>query len=140
MLLPFSTCSYYVDAEGERIIVEVDEPLPAGVREVHDQNVPAESLVPFDPERAPYLLAFLWPLLGSLYARLGRRPRLKRSLWCLEPLLICASAWVFVMLALFGKTAFGFFMAAAALGLYGVAWLLELVLLLRGRSVVRSGA
>jgi len=123
VVLPISTCTRYVDARGEAVTVEPDAPIPAGVREIVDHQVPIEQLVSNPLGGCLILVAFLWPLAFLAYRRWGARVGIQAALWWLEPLLLAGSAHFVYTLAFLGEPAVGAWLAAASLAVLAVLWL-----------------
>jgi hypothetical protein len=81
--------------------------------------------------RAIAVLPFVWPILLLGTAAITDRRRLKRLLWCLEPLaaaLACLVVWMSV--GMFARPAAGAYRAYLGNGLLAGLWLFEL-----GRSI-----
>jgi hypothetical protein len=121
--LPISTCTRYVDAQGEAVAVEPDAPLPAGVTEIVDHQVPIEQLVTNPLGGCLILVAFLWPLAFLAYRRWGSHAGIQALLWWLEPLLLAGSAYYVHTLAFLGDPAVGAWLAGASLAVLASLWL-----------------
>jgi hypothetical protein len=140
VVLPISTCTRYVDAQGEAVAVEAGAPVPEGAREIVDHQVPIEQLVSNPLGGILILVAFLWPLAFLAYGRWGARARIKAALWWLEPLLLTGSAHYVYTLAFLGEPAVGAWLAAASLAVLAVLWLSALVERLGRARGSRGGA
>lgn len=126
-VLPFGTCTTYRDADGKPIAIAEGTELPPGVVKDVAVQRPIESFDLLDLEMYPFMLAFVWPLaFAAIFARWPGARRV-RTLRVLQLLLLLGSAYVFYFNATFlSEPAWGFFVAASALALYLVVWVLDL--------------
>ena len=125
--LPLSTCTRYVDAQGESVEVEPGETPPEGATAIVDQQIAAEQLWANPLGGALMLGFFAGPLASALYARRGASARAKRLLFWLQPLLLLGAGHAVWVIGRFGETAPAAWLAAAAVVALAAAWLAALV-------------
>jgi hypothetical protein len=130
-VLPLSTCTRYVDGEGEAVEVAAGEAPPEGAIAIVDRQIAAEQLVTNPLGGGLMLVFFAGPLASALYARQSGRPRLKRALFWVQPLLLLGAGHAVWVIGRLGETAPAAWVAAAAVAALAAAWLAAL---LAGRS------
>ena len=127
-VLPLSTCTRYVDAQGEAVEVERGAPPPAGATEIVDQQIAAEQLVTNPLGGFLMLVFFVGPLASALYARAaGTNERAKRVLFWIQPLLLLGAGNAVWVVGNFGETAPAAYVAGAAIASLAVVWIASLV-------------
>ncbi len=117
LALPLSTttsCSAYVAPDGRTVAA-----IPLGAdSNAYDRPVSRHyawsDLSPREPGNVLLLLAFLWPLPGLAYARVGKPARVKALAWWSEPLLAAGAAWlIWTVATLFADPAAGAYSGTA---------------------------
>ncbi|HEY8153880.1 MAG TPA: hypothetical protein VII72_07110 [Myxococcota bacterium] len=132
--LPFYTCTSYVDEAGKAVEVEPGAALPPGVRAEVEAHRPIESFDLRELGSYVFMLAFVWPLVFVGIRAAVRRPRALRAILVLELLLLLGSGWIFHAHSSVGERAWGAAVGFAGLGLYAVAWALEIAAGVRERE------
>ncbi len=125
-VLPLSTCTRYVDERGEAVELAPGEAPPKGVTEIVDHQIAAEQLRTNPLGGLLMLVAFLGPLGAGLHARVARSERTKRVLFWLQPLFLLLAGHAAWVIGHLGTPAFGLWLAAGAIGVLGLDWLLRL--------------
>lgn len=77
-VLPLSTCTRYVDANGDAVEVEEGATPPEGATAIVDYQIPAEQLWTHTVGGLLMLVAFLGPLASALHARFGKSAPARR--------------------------------------------------------------
>jgi hypothetical protein len=121
----------HLDAAGKSVEVEPGAALPPGVRAVVEAHRPIESFDLFDSDSYFFMLAFLWPLAFVGIRAAVRSPRARRGILIPELLLMLGSGWIFYAHSSVGERAWGAAVAFTGLGLYAIAWGLELAAWIR---------
>ena len=123
LALPMSSCTRYVDAQGNRVEVVKDAPLPEGVRKEVSYDYALDGFDAQDAGSWSVLLAFAWPalLVGLLFWR--KKGRTVLLLRIVEPFLLAGSFYLISFLASFltDRMEAGAYLALLALGIYTLA-------------------
>jgi hypothetical protein len=123
-VLPLSTCTRYVDAEGKAVEVEPGAAPPEGAVAIVDRQIAAEQLWTNPLGGTLMLVAFLGPLASLAYTRWGASARAKRVLFWIQPLLLFAAAHAVWVIARFGETEPAAWVAAAAIAALALSWII----------------
>ena len=125
LALPQYTCDRYRGPDG-RVVSAVPKGADASAyHEYREPHYALGSLDRADPGSWLVVVVYLWPVPVLWYALRVRTPRAKRVLWALEAILVAGSTYVIVFASSNGRRASGAYLGLAALGLYAVAWLVE---------------
>lgn len=128
LLLPFSSCTRELDEDGKYAYIS-KKPV---ARVITEYYYTWEHLKRNDLTSWLFLGSFLWPVPLLACRFRVRRQRLARLLWLSEPLWVAGSVYFFyIESCILQSPAAGAFLAFAADGLYGAAWLSELIMRLR---------
>jgi hypothetical protein len=126
-VLPLSTCTRYVDEQGEAVEVEDGETPPEGAVEIVDHQIAAEQLFTNPLGGALMLIFFVGPLASAFVLRGGASARAKRVLFWLQPLLLLGAGHAIWVVGRFGETAPAAWVGAAAVAVLAVAWIAALL-------------
>jgi len=126
-VLPLSTCTRYVDANGEALKVAEGAAPPAGARAIVDRQTAVEQLVTNPLGGWSMLVAFVGPLASALWLRRGAGTGVRRVLFWIQPLLLAFAGHSVYVIGGFGETTAAAWLAAAAIAALALAWLLALV-------------
>ena len=123
LAFPMSTCSYYENAEGQRIEVDPGETPPEGAVEIVSRTYALEDFNPLDPGDWVRALAFAWPILAVATLRLRKRGAIAMGVRVLEPALIAGSIYAVHFISTFfaDRREIGAYLAFLALGIYAIA-------------------
>jgi hypothetical protein len=123
LAFPMSTCSYYEDADGNRVDVADGEAPPEGMTAVIDNDYAFESFDPLDPGEWVKAFCFAWPILAVAILHLRKRGAVTMAVRILEPALIVGSISLvdFLSTLLADHRALGAYLAFLALGIYAIA-------------------
>jgi hypothetical protein len=126
-VLPLSTCTRYVDANGDSVEVAEGAPPPAGARAIVDRQTAAEQLVTNPLGGVSMLVAFVGPLASALWLRRDAGTAARRVLFWIQPLLLAFAGHSVYVIGGFGETTAAAWLAAAAIAALALTWLLALV-------------
>jgi len=128
LLLPFSSCTRELD-EDVKYAAVTKKPV---VEVITEYSYTWEHLKQNDLTSWLFLCSFLWPFPLLFCRRRARGTPFAQLLWLSEPLWVAGSLYfVYIESCILQSPAAGAFLAFAADGLYGAAWLSELVMRLK---------
>jgi len=125
-VLPLSTCTRYVDAEGKAVEVERGAAPPEGATAIVDQQIAAEQLWTNPLGGVLMGICFVGPLLILLYLRRRGGGLARGVLFWVQPLLLLGAAHFVWVIGRWGETAPGAWIAAVAIASLAVAWVVTL--------------
>ena len=141
LALPMASCTRFEDEEGNRVEVVDGDPHPEGIKEVVTYNYALENFDPTEISSWAVLLTFVWPIIivGILFWL--KRGRIVVVLRILEPLLVIGSFYMVYWISSFLVTRreWGAYLAFLALGVYGIGFLWEDLILYRGWRQAQRG-
>jgi hypothetical protein len=127
LALPISSCSRYVDSNGKPI-VKYDPKTHVNAKLVIKYNYPLERFNPKDIYNWLLLLCFIWPIPIILYRHKGTKKLIKNIIWSIEPLFALASScYIWLKASLFAEPCIAAYLSISANGIYGIAWLSEML-------------
>jgi hypothetical protein len=128
ILLPLSSCSKYVDREGNPVHLSADTgEMPAGAQQVKGYKYVKDFFEVKSLGAWLLVLSFLWPVVVLFYQQRSRRGRVRAIVWGIEPALAAGSCWVIYEFASMGTLETGAYVAFIANGSYAALWLCELI-------------
>ena len=126
-VLPLSTCTSYVDANGDAVSVAEGAEPPAGARAIVDYQTAGEQLWTNPIGGVPMLIAFVGPLASALWLRRGAGDATRRALFWVQPLLLAWAGHAVYVISDFGERTPAAWLAAVAIAALAVVWLAALV-------------